>query len=293
MVESASLKRAIEDVYAQFLPRGGHPFVYVSLQMPPSDLDVNVHPTKREIHLLKNEQVVAAVQMMLRDHLFRTNASRTFISQHVSQQTIHESVTAMVQGSKSSNASSTRACTQSSLCTDNTCARAGSEPSKIVRTCGSMLMGELERYVKHPSATAPLLQGCCSETGQKGHREPVGVTGCVSQSYGKDEPSVASNDRVHLNQKPGVVVCSPSHACASQQVHAAKDERPWVSCELTSIQVLLRRVSVSVLGDLEYAVAFLSLALVLSALVPCAGCCPNQPRVASIVCPARVYRPCW
>jgi DNA mismatch repair ATPase MutL len=60
MVESANLKRAIEDVYAEFLPRGGHPFVYVSLQMPPSDLDVNVHPTKREIHLLKNEQVRTA-----------------------------------------------------------------------------------------------------------------------------------------------------------------------------------------------------------------------------------------
>lgn len=211
---------------------------------------------------------------MLRDHLFRTNASRTFISQHVQQQTMHGSITAMVRASRCSNASSTaRACTQSSLRTDNTCARAASEPSKTVRTCGSMLMGELERYVQHPSATASLLQGCCSETGQEGHSQPAGVTSCVSQSYGKDEASLASNYLVHLKQKPGVLVCSPSHACASQQVHAAKDERPWVSCELTSIQVLLRRVSVGALGTLNMLWRFF--------LWPCTECIGAMRRLLS------------
>ena len=51
LVESTVLRRAIEEVYSSYLPKGGHPFIYVSLQLPPESLDVNVHPTKREVHL--------------------------------------------------------------------------------------------------------------------------------------------------------------------------------------------------------------------------------------------------
>ena len=52
LVESTALRRAIEEVYASYLPKHAHPFAYLSLRLPPADLDVNVHPTKREVHLV-------------------------------------------------------------------------------------------------------------------------------------------------------------------------------------------------------------------------------------------------
>lgn len=49
LVECAALKRAIEIVYAATLPKASKPFIYMSIILPPEHVDVNVHPTKREV----------------------------------------------------------------------------------------------------------------------------------------------------------------------------------------------------------------------------------------------------
>lgn len=49
LVECAALKRAIEIVYAATLPKASKPFIYMSIKLPPEHIDVNVHPTKREV----------------------------------------------------------------------------------------------------------------------------------------------------------------------------------------------------------------------------------------------------
>ena len=82
-MESASLKRAVEEVYVAYLPKGAHPFVYLSLRLPPAALDVNVHPTKREVHFLDQEKVIERVQSCLKERLVNANTSRTFLTQAV------------------------------------------------------------------------------------------------------------------------------------------------------------------------------------------------------------------
>ena len=49
LVDCSVLKKGIEAVYAAYLPKNSHPFVFLSLTMAPQHLDVNVHPTKQEV----------------------------------------------------------------------------------------------------------------------------------------------------------------------------------------------------------------------------------------------------
>jgi len=49
LVSSSQLKRSIKQLYQNYLPKGNHFFVYLSLSLRPSDLDVNVHPNKKEV----------------------------------------------------------------------------------------------------------------------------------------------------------------------------------------------------------------------------------------------------
>lgn len=83
LVESSAIKRMLESVYAAYLPKGQHPWAYLSLTMPPDRLDVNVHPTKREVHLLNQSVVIDAISTGLLDRLMATNASRLFTTQTI------------------------------------------------------------------------------------------------------------------------------------------------------------------------------------------------------------------
>lgn len=49
LVECGALRKAIELVYATILPKASKPFIYMSINLPPEHVDVNVHPTKREV----------------------------------------------------------------------------------------------------------------------------------------------------------------------------------------------------------------------------------------------------
>lgn len=49
LVDCSVLKKGIEGVYEAYLPKNTHPFVFLSLDLAPQNVDVNVHPTKQEV----------------------------------------------------------------------------------------------------------------------------------------------------------------------------------------------------------------------------------------------------
>ncbi|ORX63217.1 MutL-like protein 1, colon cancer, nonpolyposis type 2 [Hesseltinella vesiculosa] len=81
LVESDSIKRMVDTVYTSLLPKGGHPFVYLSLMIKPENIDVNVHPTKQKVHFLNEDHVVEAIQEEFLKILENANDSRTFYTQ--------------------------------------------------------------------------------------------------------------------------------------------------------------------------------------------------------------------
>lgn len=80
-VESSVIKKAVEQTYSAFLPKGGKPFVYLSLEIDPARVDVNVHPTKREVNFLNEEEIVEMVCDEIRSKLGKVDTSRTFMTQ--------------------------------------------------------------------------------------------------------------------------------------------------------------------------------------------------------------------
>lgn len=113
-VESSAIKKAVEQTYGAFLPKGGHPFVYISLEIDPQRVDVNVHPTKREVNFLNEDEIVEIICDEIRSSLGTIDTSRTFMTQSLlpgaNVPTIQASTTPATtsSGRQSEESSSTR-----------------------------------------------------------------------------------------------------------------------------------------------------------------------------------------
>lgn len=77
----AALKKAMEQVYSVYLPKNNHPFLYLSLELDPRNVDVNVHPTKHEVHFLHEDLVLDKIKAAVESKLLGCNTSRVFYTQ--------------------------------------------------------------------------------------------------------------------------------------------------------------------------------------------------------------------
>lgn len=60
-VKNFLLGRAVEEAYRTLIPSNRYPVAVLFLSVPPAEVDVNVHPTKREVKFLKTQGVTGAV----------------------------------------------------------------------------------------------------------------------------------------------------------------------------------------------------------------------------------------
>jgi DNA mismatch repair protein MutL len=66
VVYSRTLLYAVEEAYHTLLPVGRHPIALLWIEVPPDEVDVNVHPTKQEVRFLRERVVFAALQRAVR-----------------------------------------------------------------------------------------------------------------------------------------------------------------------------------------------------------------------------------
>ncbi|ONK57686.1 uncharacterized protein A4U43_C09F3030 [Asparagus officinalis] len=138
LVECTTLKRAIEVVYGATLPKASKPFIYMSISLPPEHVDVNIHPTKREVSLLNQESLIDTIQNAVENKLMTSNTSRTFQTQAVnSLSASHVSASKETQeGSKFSGIKSQRV-----------------PVNQMVRTDSRDPSGRLHAYMKEVSGS--------------------------------------------------------------------------------------------------------------------------------------------
>ena len=62
LVENDKIKKTIEAMYNVFQPKGGYSyFVYLALSIRPDLIDVNVHPTKKQVIFERQEELCEAL----------------------------------------------------------------------------------------------------------------------------------------------------------------------------------------------------------------------------------------
>jgi DNA mismatch repair protein MutL len=65
-ISDRSLSYAVEEAYRTLLPVGRHPMSVLSVRLDPADVDVNVHPTKREVRFRDPRGIFSTVQRAVR-----------------------------------------------------------------------------------------------------------------------------------------------------------------------------------------------------------------------------------
>ncbi|HEY9885971.1 MAG TPA: hypothetical protein V6C96_01795, partial [Vampirovibrionales bacterium] len=68
-VDCDIMHKAIRSVFRGFLPAGKHPKMVLSLELEPGAVDVNVHPTKKEVRYSKPQYVYQLIQKALEKNL--------------------------------------------------------------------------------------------------------------------------------------------------------------------------------------------------------------------------------
>lgn len=69
LVSCKKLERAIEAVYTDVIPRGSTHFFFAVLTLPPESVDVNVHPSKKEVMFLNEGEIIETISSKVKESL--------------------------------------------------------------------------------------------------------------------------------------------------------------------------------------------------------------------------------
>ncbi|WP_424030720.1 DNA mismatch repair endonuclease MutL [Methanoregula sp.] len=79
-ISSAAITAAVKEGYGTLLPRDRFPFAFLSLAIDTRLVDVNVHPTKKQVRLSKEKEIVEAVREAVRSALSKNDLIPEFVA---------------------------------------------------------------------------------------------------------------------------------------------------------------------------------------------------------------------
>jgi DNA mismatch repair protein MutL len=77
-ITSPTLLKAVSEAYRTFIPNGRHGIVVLHMQLHPAQVDVNVHPAKKEVRFKEETQVFQVVKSAIRQAIMNGGASPQF-----------------------------------------------------------------------------------------------------------------------------------------------------------------------------------------------------------------------
>ena len=92
LVKCPAFQKAIDMVYRNLIGNSRYPFVVLNLEIPPCDVDVNVHPTKKEVRYKNPNQIFNFIYSSIDSALksIRENVETTFVEEKVAELPIQE-----------------------------------------------------------------------------------------------------------------------------------------------------------------------------------------------------------
>ncbi len=79
-VQSKSVLFHVNDVYRLIMPEGTHPFFALFLTVPPQEVDVNIHPAKREVRLKDEGRVGSLIRRAVEQALMTKGGPKQLVS---------------------------------------------------------------------------------------------------------------------------------------------------------------------------------------------------------------------
>lgn len=96
LVESEALRTTLHHFYSAYMPEH-FLFVYLSLSVPPELLDVNLHPTKREVKFGHETLVFNSIQTCIQTELSKSEQQRTLVVRTLTQSTARKGPSSQIR----------------------------------------------------------------------------------------------------------------------------------------------------------------------------------------------------
>ena len=87
-VRNSLLSRALEEAFRDLIPKGRYPVAVIFINLPSSQVDVNVHPTKREVKFVNTQKVLDTVTSAVRSALSKGKKGQPKISESFYEKTL-------------------------------------------------------------------------------------------------------------------------------------------------------------------------------------------------------------
>lgn len=77
LVESDKIKKVLENAYGTYQPKGGYSYlVYMALSVRPDLIDVNVHPTKKQVIIERQDDLCELLGELIDFNFTQQTSSR-------------------------------------------------------------------------------------------------------------------------------------------------------------------------------------------------------------------------